>query len=117
VIAGVGAADRLRSRGSIASRSPSPRRLKPSVASTTASPGNTIAPGCTVTDCCSPSSMRPHDGVDTGVRPRYDSAASASTASAAMSDSCTISTGAMFGTMWRRTVRSVDEPLAWAAAM
>ena len=41
-----------RSRGSMASRRPSPRRLNPSVASTTARPGNTSAPGWTVIDCC-----------------------------------------------------------------
>ena len=63
-------ADRPRSCGSTASRRPSPRRLNPSVASTTARPGKTIAPGCTVTDCCRPSSIRPQDGVPTGVRPR-----------------------------------------------
>ena len=33
-------------------------------------PGNTSVPGCTVIDCCSDSSIRPHDGVDTGVSPR-----------------------------------------------
>ncbi len=69
---------RRRRVGSIASRSPSPSRLNPSVASTTAMPGNTIAHGCTVTDCWRPWSMRPHDGVATGVRPRKLSAASAS---------------------------------------
>ena len=46
-------AERPRRRGSTASRSPSPRRLKPSVAPTTARPGNTSAPGWTVIVCCS----------------------------------------------------------------
>ena len=54
----------------MASRRPSPSRLKPSVASTTASPGNTSVPGWIVIDCCSVSSIRPHEGVDTGVNPR-----------------------------------------------
>ena len=43
-----------RSRGSVASRRPSPRRLKPRVASTSASPGSSTGHGCTVTVFCRP---------------------------------------------------------------
>ncbi|MPL75522.1 hypothetical protein SDC9_21346 [bioreactor metagenome] len=60
---------RPRSRGSSASRSPSPRRLSPNTVSTIASPGNSATCGAIATIVCASASIRPQLAVG-GCAPR-----------------------------------------------
>ena len=73
--------------------------------------GTRAAPGCTVTVCCS---SLEHPPPRRRARPASARGSSApprrARRGAAISESCTITVGAMLGRMWRHTVRHVDEP-------
>ena len=107
----------LRSCGSVASRSPSPSRLNPSVASTRISPGKTTAPGCTVTSAAARRASGPTTAGNVTSPRGTTERASARIAKAATSESWTMTIGATLGSRCRRIVRQVDVPDAWAARM
>src|SRR5258707_14632236 len=93
-------ADVYRSRGSSASRRPSPTRLNDSTTRKIASPGHSAIHGALVRKRGAALSMLPQDG-EGGCcpKPKNDSAASAMIAAAIESVACTNSAGMMFGRM------------------
>ena len=85
-------------RGSSASRSPSPMKLKPDTVSTIAAPGRRQPAGSGQTYCCAPSSMLPQEGVGGWMpRPRKLSAASVRIALATPSVAATMIAGSAVG--------------------
>src|SRR5436305_7183236 len=97
----LGHAEALRphlSRGSRASRRPSPRRLNDSTVRKIARPGHTAIQGALTRKRCAELSMLPHDGAGgCWPRPRNESAASGMIAAAIESVDWTSSAGHMFG--------------------
>src|SRR5882724_8454782 len=87
-----------RSRGSSASRRPSPTRLNDSTTRKIARPGHSAIHGALVRKRYAELSMLPQDGAGgCWPRPRNDSAASAMIAAAIDKVACTKSAGMMFG--------------------
>src|SRR5690606_11212442 len=101
--------------GSSASRSPSPRRLKPSTARKMAAPGATDIQGACSMKFLATWSIWPQDG-EGGCwpRPRKERAASRMIACAMNSVDCTTIGGSVFGATWRNRMTESRTPTARA---
>src|SRR5437016_7958609 len=105
------------SRGSRASRSPSPSKFSASTVMKIARPGHTAIHGAVPRYACAILSMDPHDGVGGCVpSPRNDSVASAVIAPAMSSEACTTIGETLLGRMWRQIMRPSPTPIALAAS-
>jgi hypothetical protein len=104
-------------RGSSASRSPSPSRLKASTRPKVASPGQIAIQGALSTKLFAVLSMLPQPGAGgCWPRPRNDRLASAITAPAIAKVLCTISSAVTLGSTWRSATRQGEAPSARAAS-
>src|SRR5262249_29632272 len=107
----------LLSRGSRASRSPSPRRVKASTLMAIMMPGNSTRKKGVNTLFRSAASIDPHSAVGGCTpKPRKDSAATSSTAVAMPSVACTTSGVSEFGNTRCHRMRRLETPRARSAA-
>src|SRR3989338_3112196 len=108
----------VRSRGSRASRSESPNRLKANTARLIASPGKIAIQGAaSANSTAAPLSMSPHDAVGSCTpRPRKESEASSRMACPRNAVSMIRKGAITFGSMWRRMMRAWPKPDALAAS-
>ena len=106
-----------RSRGSSASRRPSPTRLSDNTTRKIENPGQIAIHGAVVRKRCAALSMLPQEGAGGCCpSPQNDSAASALIAAAIESVACTKSAGMMLGRMWNSAIRQRGLPMARAAS-
>src|SRR5206468_1910200 len=109
----------VRRRGSSASRSESPNRLKPNTAMLIATPGAMASHGACSRNCMpAPRSISPHDGVGSNTpSPRNESEASSRIACPRNAVSMIRYGANTFGAMWRNMMRTAPEPTARVASM
>src|SRR5690606_22304563 len=108
----------LLSRGSSASRSPSPTRLKASTVTTIARPGNVASHHAPNSTSLPSATILPHEGAGSGTpSPRNESPASSTIVLPMPSVAATMTGASTLGTRCRRMMRGPLMPSARAASM